>query len=257
MDTMIAGLRGVVAYLDHVIVVGRTEEDHQRNLDALLQRINELGFHVRLNKCQFAKPEVKYLGCISNKHGRRPDPSRTAAITNMPVPTNVTQLRSFLGMINHYGQFIANLCYVRAPLDRLLQKDVKVEWTNNCQQAFEKVISIVASDLLITHYDPNQEIIVAADASNNGLGTVISHRYPDGSEKALSHASRTLTAAEKHCSHIEKEGFALIFALRKFHKMIHGRKFTLLTNHKPLLALCKGFHNHLFNNFAKDFITIS
>uniref|UniRef100_A0A5S6QM53 RNA-directed DNA polymerase n=1 Tax=Trichuris muris TaxID=70415 RepID=A0A5S6QM53_TRIMR len=237
MDTMIAGLHGVVAYLDDVIVVGRTEEDHQRNLDALLQRINEWGFHVRLNKCQFAKPEVKYLGCIINKHGRRPDPSRTAAITGMPVPTNVTQLRSFLGMINHYGQFIADLCDVRAPLDRLLQKDTKFEWTDDCQQAFEKVISIVASDLLLTHYDPNQEIIVAADASSNGLGAVISHRYPDGSEKAVSHASRTLTAAEKHYSQIEKEGLALIFALQKFHKMIHGRKFTLLTDHKPLLAI--------------------
>ncbi|KFD65086.1 hypothetical protein M514_22803 [Trichuris suis] len=90
MDTLIAGLHGVVAYLDDVIVVGKTEEDHKRNLDALLQRIAEWGFHIRLSKCQFAMPEVNYLGYIINKNGRRPDPNRTAAITRMPVPTNVS-----------------------------------------------------------------------------------------------------------------------------------------------------------------------
>ncbi|KFD63475.1 hypothetical protein M514_08570 [Trichuris suis] len=237
MDTLIAGLHGVVAYLDDVIVVGKTEEDHKRNLDALLQRIPEWGFHIRLCKCQFAMPEVNYLGCIVSKNGRLPDPNRTAAITRMPVPTNVSQLRSFLGMVNHYGQFIRNLCDVRAPLDRLLRKDARFEWTPRCQQAFDQVISIITSDLLLAHYDPRQEIIVAADASSNGLGAVISHRYADGSEKAISHASRTLTSAEKHYSQIEKEALALIFALQKFHKMIHGRKFTLLTDHKPLLAI--------------------
>ncbi|KIH52830.1 hypothetical protein ANCDUO_17061 [Ancylostoma duodenale] len=235
MDTTLAGLQGVVAYLDDVIVVGRSVEEHQHNLNAVFKRIADSGLHVRLDKCNFATTRITYLGYIIDKDGRRPDPSKIDAIQRMPAPKDIAQLRSFLGL--YYGRFVKEMHVLRAPLDALLKKNTKFEWTKTCDDSFNKAKQMLASDLILAHFDPTQEIVVAADAFNYGIGAVILHRYPNGSEKAIAHASRSLLPAEKNYSQIEKEGLALIYAIQKFHKMLHGRKFTLLTDHKPLLAI--------------------
>ncbi|MFH4976831.1 hypothetical protein AB6A40_003540 [Gnathostoma spinigerum] len=237
MDTMLSGLQGAVAYLDDVIVMGRTEEEHRRNLDAVFRRIEDYGFHIKAEKCSFFRQSIKYLGFIIDKDGRRPDPAKVEAIQRMPAPTDIASLRSFLGLINYYGAFIKEMREIRAPLDALLKKDAKFFWSSQCQSAFDRAKSVLSSDLLLTHFDPSLDIIVAADASNQGIGAVILHRFPDGAQKAIVHSSRSLTAAEKNYSQIEKEALALVFAVRKFHRMIHGRKFTLLTDHQPLVAV--------------------
>uniref|UniRef100_A0A1I7XMT2 RNA-directed DNA polymerase n=1 Tax=Heterorhabditis bacteriophora TaxID=37862 RepID=A0A1I7XMT2_HETBA len=197
-----------IAYLDDIIVTGKDEAEHQVNLNAVFQRIEEFGFNIRLDKCNFALPEIE-------------------AIRKMPPPNDVSSLRSFLGIINCYSSFVKNMHSYCGSLDDLLKKDA--EWQN--------IKPILQSDLLFTHYDPQRDIIVVANASNYGIGAVISHKYPNGSEKAIMHVSRSLTKAEKNYGQIEKEGLALVFAVKKFHRMLHGRHFILLTDHKPLLSI--------------------
>nr|VZI51040.1 unnamed protein product [Spirometra erinaceieuropaei] len=237
MNAMLSGIPGTAVYLDDIIIVGRSPAELQDRVCAVLERVQEYGFRLRADKCQFFLDSIKYLGFVFDVSGRHPDPENIRAIQRMPAPKNVSQLRSFLGLISYYSAFLPSQHDVRAPLNRLLQKDAPWCWSPDCEKAFAQLKSMLSSDLLLTHYDPTLPIVVAADASNHGVGAVISHTFPDGSEKAIMHASRTLTPAEKNYGQIEKEALALVFAVKKFHKLLYGRHFTLLTDHKPLLSI--------------------
>ncbi|PIO71476.1 hypothetical protein TELCIR_06628 [Teladorsagia circumcincta] len=186
MDTMIAGLHGTAAYLDDIIVTGKTINEHNARLEAVLRRIHDYGFRVRLEKCSFLQNEIRYLGFIINAKGRQPDPAKIEAIHNMPPPKDVSQLRAFLGLVNFYGNFVKNLRNLRVPLDALTKKDAPFLWTPACQSSFGRIKAILKSDLLLTHYEPSLSIVVAADASNYGIEAVLSHQFTNRSEKTSS-----------------------------------------------------------------------
>lgn len=254
METMISGLEGTAAYIDDIIVSGKTAEEHQQNLLNVLQRIREFGFHLKIQKCKFNLPEIKYLGNIINQHGIQPDPTRIEAVIHMPSPHDISTLRSYLGAINYYGKFVRNMHELRKPFDQLLKKNVKWKWSSECQQSFDKFKEILQSNLLLTHYNPELPIVVAADASNSGIGSCIFHKFQDGSMKAIYHASRSLTDTEKKYSQIEKEALALVFAAKKFHRMIYGRPVIFQSDHKPLLAIFgskKGIPVHTANRLQR------
>lgn len=237
MDQMLAGLDGTVCYLDDIIITGNNKEQHLKNLNNVMERIKEYGFHINKKKCSFLQDSIEYLGFVVDKEGVRTSPSKTKAIVDMPKPTNVSQLRSFLGMVNHYGKFVSNLTERLAPFYRLLEKEVQWKWTMECDRAFTSIKQILVSPLALVHYDPSLPLVLAADASNSGVGAVIYHRFPDGTERAIAHASKTLTPAEQKYAQIEKEALALIYGTHKFDQFLRGREFTLLTDHKPLVTI--------------------
>ena len=148
-------------------------------------------------------------------------------------------MKSFIGLVNYYGKFLPDLSTVLSPLYRLLRKEDKWCWGKEQQTAFEKVKSLLTSDRLLVHYDPDQELILACDASPYGVGAVLSHRGEDGQEKPVAFASRTLAKAEKNYSQLEKEGLAIVFGVKKFHLYLFGRHFVILSDHKPLRHLFK------------------
>nr|XP_049466096.1 uncharacterized protein K02A2.6-like [Anopheles coluzzii] len=237
IDTMLAGLSGVCGYMDDLIIGGLTDEDHDKTLGQVLKRIEEFGFTLRADKCVFRMCQIKYLGHVIDGRGIRPDPEKISSIQNLPPPTDIAGVRSFLGAINYYGKFIPMMRDLRFPLDSLLKDEKQFKWTKECEAAFMKFKEVLSSELLLTHYDPSAEIIVAADASSVGIGATLSHKFSDGSIKVVQHASRALTKAESNYSQIDREGLALVYAVTKFHKMLYGRHFRLQTDHRPLLRI--------------------
>nr|CAD2158036.1 unnamed protein product [Meloidogyne enterolobii]CAD2205428.1 unnamed protein product [Meloidogyne enterolobii] len=237
IDQLISGISGVFGYLDDIVIASKTFKDHTKTLKLLLKRIQDYGLKLQLEKCDFLQERLLFLGHVVSPEGIKPDPGRSEAIRNMPAPHDKSTLRSFLGALTYYGRFIKKMREIRSPLDELLKKDIEWKWTETHQKAFERAKEIMLSDLLLTHYDPKLPIIVAADASKDGIGATISHVFPDKTEKVIEHASCTLTAAQRNYSQIEKEALALVFAVQKFHRMLYGRKFTLQTDHKPLVAI--------------------
>ncbi|XP_020297567.1 uncharacterized protein K02A2.6-like [Pseudomyrmex gracilis] len=179
MDSLISGLSNTFAYIDDLVVGGETVLEHNRNLTRLLERIQEYGFRLRLEKCNFFINKITYLGYVIDGQGLHPDPKKISAIIDMPAPRNLTALRSFLGAIHYYSRYISNMHILRRPLDHLLKKDVPWEWSPRCQKSFVQFKRILTSKLLLTHYNPRHEIIVATDASNEGLGACILYHFLD------------------------------------------------------------------------------
>ncbi len=181
-------------------------------------------------------PQVEYLGHLISKEGLRPTQSKVKAILDAPSPSNISQLRSFLGLLNYYSKFIPNLSSELSPLYSLLQKSTKWSWSDGEEECFQKAKKLLASPRLLVHFDPSKEIVLACDASEYGMGAVLSQRT-DGVEQPICFTSRTLSVTEKKYSQLDKEALAIIFGLSKFHQYLYGRVFIILTDHKPLTNL--------------------
>ena len=183
------------------------------------------------------QPSVEYLGHIVDRNGLHVTPSKVEAITRAPEPRNVQELRSFLGLVNYYGKFISHLSTLSQPLNHLLGNKVPWKWDAECQQAFDSLKSQLASSKVLVHYDPALPLKLDCDASAYGVGAVLSLVYSDGVERPIAYASRTLTKSEKGYAQLEKEALSLIYGVKKFHQSIYGRRFTLVTDHKPLMTI--------------------
>ncbi|CAG4992023.1 unnamed protein product [Colias eurytheme] len=239
MDELLSGIDGVLCLLDDVCITGRNRAEHLERLHTVLQRLQAAGLVLQREKCEYFKDEVNYLGYIINKDGLKKNPDKVKAILEAPIPANLNQLQSFLGLINYYRCFIPDASTILSPLYELLKKGIKWHWSDLENKAFIRIKEILASDQVLAHYNAEAKIILTVDASPSGLGAILSQIAGDGQERPVAFASRTLNSAEKHYSQIQKEATAIIFGVRRFHQYLYGRTspFILRTDHKPLLSI--------------------
>ena len=169
-----------------------------------------------------------------NSHlARQGNRSQSCTYANMCVSVEIVYGHGKL----YYGKFIPNISSIMQPLHRLFRCGQKWQWAKDCQQAFQTTKRALTSAPVLIHYDVKLPLRLATDASQYGIGAVLSHIMPDGSNRPIEYASRTLSKSEQNYSQIEKEASSNVFGIKKFHIYLYGRTFSLLTDHKPLTTI--------------------
>ncbi|CAB4025071.1 putative protein K02A2.6-like protein, partial [Paramuricea clavata] len=246
MESLLNGIPYTGILLDNILISGPTDEEHLQNLEEVMKRLSEAGLRLKKSKCRFMQPTLECLGYRIDETGIYPVEAKVKAVQEAPTPTNVTELKAYLGLLNFYGKFLPNLSTELEPLYQLLRKNQRWKWNTEQIRAFERPKTLLQSATVLVHYDPNKKLTVSCDASPYGVGAVLSHEMPDGSERPIAFASRTLTSAEKKYSQLDKEGLAMVFAVKKFHQFLYGRHYTIYTDHKPLLGIFKSAYDQRF-----------
>ena len=226
------------AYIDDIVVTGTTEEEHLKNLDEVLGRLGRAGARLKKSKCRFLAPQIEYLGHLIDAEGLHQTPAKVKAIMDAPAPQNITEVRSFLGLVNYYGNFVPNLSSNLCPLYSLLQKTSPWSWSSVHEECFKQAKRTLSSPKLLVHYDPEKKLSLACDASPYGIGAVLTHQMKDGSEQPISLCLAHCLLRRRNTPKLtRKPGLSIIFGVTKFHQYLYGRSFTLFTDHKPLTHL--------------------
>ncbi|XP_054279059.1 uncharacterized protein K02A2.6-like [Macrosteles quadrilineatus] len=237
IDQVVQNLEGTVAYFDDIVVQGCTFEECKSRLIKVLEKLEKHNLHVNVEKCKFFERKLQYLGHIISKDGIQKSPEKVRAIQDAPRPSNITGVRQFLGLVQYYSKFIKDASTVLNPLHQLLRKDKRFHWSQECEKAFTRVKEEIASDTVLTPYNPDLPVILATDASSVGLSAVLYHKMPNNEERPIVFASRSLTAAERNYSQLDREATAVYWGCKKMFDYIYGRKFTLAIDNKPLMTI--------------------
>ena len=237
MSELLRDLDGVVCLMDNVLVHVKTVIEHDERLAKVLQIMQKVGMTLNKDKCQFSQKSIMFLGQLTDSSGIRPDPRKVKAIQTMPTPSNITELRRFLGMVNQLNKFTPNLADKTKPLRDLLVKNNQWVWGEAQQTSFEEVKHILTSTPVLALFNPRAETVLSADASSYGLDAVLMQKQLQRELKPIAYISRSMTITEQRYAQLEKESLAFTWACERFVDYLVGLKFHIHTDHKPLIPL--------------------
>ena len=239
MDSVLAGLQwsACLVYIDDIIIMGRSFEEHLQNLQQVFERLKLAGLKLHPGKCQFLQQKVYFLGHIVSTDGIMPDPKKTSKVEEWPIPTKIQEVQQFLGLANYYRRFIQNFAIIAAPLHKLTERNRAFKWTEECNQAFNTLKMCLTSAPILALPEWSKPFILDTDASDVGIGAVLSQIHQDGSEHVICYASRILTKPERNYCVTRKELLAVVTFLKHFRQYLIGRQFTIRTDHGALTWL--------------------
>jgi hypothetical protein len=224
----------VLVYIDDIIVYSPDFDQHIKDVDKILSLIVDSGLTLSPSKSHLAYQTIKALGHSISNLGIGTNDEAVKAVKEFPTPENVHELKRFLGLAVYYRRFIKDFSSIAAPLHLLLKKDQKWEWTEEQTCSFDKVKEKLISAPLLVHPDYTKPFYLYTDASNYGLGAVLSQKDDGDHEHPIIYLSRSLTPAESNYTATELECLAIVWAIKKLHSYLDGSTFTLFTDHSAL-----------------------
>ena len=241
IERVLNGLNNKIClvYIDDVIVVGKTLEEHDKNLSLVLERLKNFGYKVSIQKCTFRAKQVECLGHVISSKGILPNPDKVEALLKKQIPKTIKQVKSFLGAAGYYRRFIHNYSTIAYPLTELVKKDKKFGWTTSCQEAYDEILDKLTNPPVLTYPNYNRKFIVTTDASLDGIGAVLSQEDIEGKERPLAYYSRKLNHAEKNYPVFHLEGLAIKTALQKWRYYLLGHEILVRSDNQPIIAVFK------------------
>ncbi|GFU92223.1 retrovirus-related Pol polyprotein from transposon 297 [Trichonephila clavipes] len=241
MAELLNGLEDfVVPYLDDIAIFSDTWESHIKHMETVLQRIKRAKLTIKPSKCKFAQQNVKFLGHIVDQGFRTPSEIKVQAVLEFPTPRTKTQIRAFLGLAGYYQKYINLFSVIAAPLTDALKgraKKGEITWTTKCENAFRELKGKLIDKPVL--YAPNfeREFIVQTDASNAGMGAVLTQLNEQGEEHPILYLSKKFSEVEKRYCTTEKKCASIVFAIKRLHYYLDGNSFLVMTDHNPLVWL--------------------
>ncbi|KAK3557192.1 hypothetical protein QTP70_024679 [Hemibagrus guttatus] len=230
--------KGVIAYIDDILVYSTSMEEHVRHVREVLTRLQRHHLYVKLEKCEFHRTTVTFLGYVISRQGVEMDAFKVRAVTEWPAPATVWELQHFLGFANFYRKFIRNYSSVAGPLTSLLRgKPKRLAWMDQARAAFQQLKNCFTMAPILRHPDPDLPFVVEVDASSSGLGAVLSQRHGEPEKlHPCAFYSRKLTAAEANYDVGNRELLSIKAALEEWRHWLEGARhpFQVLTDHRNL-----------------------
>lgn len=239
MEKILLPCEGVVNFIDDIVVFGRDENEHDTRLKKVLSVLKYNNVLLNTKKCVFKAKAIQFLGHEFSSSGIKPLDKYIKIIETFRPPETIEEIQSFLGLINFVGKWIPNLSTLTEPIRQLLREKVHKNanitafWQKDQEKAFEKLKYCLSKIPTLGYYDPKDRTQVMADASPVGLGAVLI-QYDSTEPRIIAFGSKSLTNVGKRYCQTEKEALALVWAIEHFHMYLYGKKFELVTDHKPL-----------------------
>ncbi|VEN42942.1 unnamed protein product [Callosobruchus maculatus] len=240
METVLKGLswETCLVYLDDIIVVEKSFDDHLKNLEQVFRRLRQSGLKLSPKKCHLFQKKVQYLGHVVSQEGIAVDPQKIEAVKGWPVPKNKHDVRSFLGLCTYYRRYVAGFATIAKPLTGLTEEGRRFQWGNDCQQAFDLLKKALSTAPVLSYPLPTGKFVLDTDASNVGIGSVLL-QIQDGREVVIGYFSKTLSKPERNYCVTRRELLAIVKSVEHFYKYLYRRKFLLRTDHASLTRLLR------------------
>ena len=222
----------IIVFIDDILVYSSSKEEHAEHLRIILQTLREHQLYAKFIKCQFWLDRVAFLGHVVSAKGISADPQKIEAIVDWKPPTNVTEVRSFLGLASYYRKFVEGFSKIATPLTKLTRKEEKFIWSEACQNSFDELKQRLTTAPVLTLPLGSEGFTVYCDASKQGLGCVLMQH-----DRVIAYASRQLKKHEVNYPTHDLELAAVVFALRIWRHYLYGVPCRIFTGHKSLQYL--------------------